>query len=126
MRATLNGGGSIGCGAAALRKAAHSLAAGAGAGGALRRLATVRSRELYEALELARCTLQAGTALHSPHAQEHRVGHSSLRTCNTDHRITVLYGGIEDFGEPVVCDNLRAVSKTFERLPRLFSPQVAH
>ena len=31
------------CGAAALRKAAHSLAAGAGAGGALRRLATVRS-----------------------------------------------------------------------------------
>lgn len=59
--------------------------------------------------------LQAGAALHLAHAQECRLGHPSLRTCNADHRITVLDGGCEDFSKTVVCDNLRPVSETFER-----------
>ena len=86
MGATLEAVGSIGCGAAALRKAALFLAVGEGAGGALRRWATVRSCELCEALELARCTLQADHLrfLSTSHSRPVAV---TINTATTDHGV---------------------------------------
>ena len=82
--------GGSSAGAELRRSGAHSLAAGAGAGGASLRLATVRSRELCEALELAPVTLQAD------HLRFFTSNHSRpvAATINT----TMMLQGVDEVG----------------------------